>query len=101
MNIVNALMDSYLDEEEMTVRDCKNIDSEISDICTKLQELTNQIYNSTNLQDTLQDINKLVAELYAQQTKLTELNISIINSPDQEPIEVIARELCDRGNLSL
>lgn len=87
MNIVNALMDSYLDEEEMTVRDCKNIDSEISDICTKLQELTNQIYNSTNLQDTLQDINKLVAELYAQQTKLTELNISIINSPDQEPIE--------------
>ncbi len=89
MNIVNALMDSYLDEEEMTVRDCKNIDSEISDICTKLQELTNQIYNSTNLQDTLQDINKLVAELYAQQTKLTELNISIINSPDQEPIEDI------------
>ena len=89
MNIVNALMDSYLDEEEMTARDCKNIDSEISDICTKLQELTNQIYNSTNLQDTLQDINKLVAELYAQQTKLTELNISIINSPDQEPIEDI------------
>ena len=89
MNIVNALMDSYLDEEEMTVRDCKNIDSEISDICTKLQELTNQIYTSPNLQDTLQDINKLVAELYAQQTKLTELNISIINSPDQEPIEDI------------
>ena len=87
MNIVNALMDSYLDEEEMTARDCKNIDSEISDICTKLQELTNQIYTSPNLQDTLQDINKLVAELYAQQTKLTELNISIINSPDQEPIE--------------
>lgn len=89
MNIVNALMDSYLDEEEMTARDCKNIDSEISDICTKLQELTNQIYTSPNLQDTLQDINKLVAELYAQQTKLTELNISIINSPDQEPIEDI------------
>ena len=87
MNIVNDLMDSYLDEEEMTARDCKNIDSEISDICTKLQELTNQIYTSPNLQDTLQDINKLVAELYAQQTKLTELNISIINSPDQEPIE--------------
>ncbi len=87
MNIVNALMDSYLDEEEMTVRDCKNIDNEISDICMKLQELTNQIYTSPNLQDTLQNINRLVTELYAQQTKLTELNISIINSPDQEQIE--------------
>ena len=87
MNIVNALMDSYLDEEEVTERDCKNIDSEISNICMKLKELTNQIFTSPNLQDTLQDINKLVAELDLQRTKLTDLNNSIINSPDQEQIE--------------
>ena len=87
MNIVNALMDSYLGEEEVTERDCKNIDSEISNICMKLQELTNQIFTTSNLQETLQDINNLVAELDVQRTKLADLNNSIINSPDQEQIE--------------
>ncbi|MBR0519591.1 hypothetical protein IJJ97_07350 [bacterium] len=87
MNIVNALMDSYLDEEEVTERDCKNIDSEISNICVKLKELTDQIFTTSDLQKTLQDINKLVAELDVQRTKLTDLNNSLINSPDQEQIE--------------
>lgn len=90
MNIVNALMDSYLNEEEIAEKS-QDLSTDIYETCTKIYNLRVQLDTAAGwdeIQPTIQEINKCVAELDAQREKLTELNNSLLElESTDEPIE--------------
>ena len=90
MNIVNALMDSYLDEEEIAEKS-QDLSANIQEICTKISDFRTQLDTASNwgeIQPIVQEINKCVSELDVQREKLTELNNSLLElGSTEEQIE--------------
>ena len=90
MNIVNALMDSYLDEEEIAEKS-QDLSANIQEICTKIYDFRTQLDTASNwgeIQPIVQEINKCVSELDVQREKLTELNNSLLElGSTEEQIE--------------
>ena len=89
MNIVNALMDSYLNEEEIAEKS-QDLSTNIYDVCTKIYNLRIKLDTATNWDEMtpiIQEINNCISELNTQREKLTELNTSLIELELEEEKE--------------